>query len=248
MGSTGTLITYKVISDHDDKLKAAARLACNFWNHFIEPKHSVVIHVGLWRFPFGAIARACPPELKNGVLHGRIEFNKRFLDADTELRTAGNMVHEIGHTLGIGWNRWQSQFDAESGVFKQTAIELVPALADMEVETDLGAASDLMHWDEDKHKGELMTGQANAVEHVLPVTIDVMELLGHHVARRLLGPANLGNLLREIRDIPFTRHAQAKALAAVDFEFTTVWETIGRRAGAAAQRTKRKVMSKRGKR
>ena len=41
-----TLITYKITSDLGDKLKLGARAACNFWNRFVQPKHSIVIRLG----------------------------------------------------------------------------------------------------------------------------------------------------------------------------------------------------------
>ena len=32
------LITYKIVSDVDGRLKAATRAACNFWNRFLQPR------------------------------------------------------------------------------------------------------------------------------------------------------------------------------------------------------------------
>jgi hypothetical protein len=40
------LITYKIVSDVDGRLKAAARTACNFWNRFVVPSSSIVIRLG----------------------------------------------------------------------------------------------------------------------------------------------------------------------------------------------------------
>ncbi len=38
-----TLITYKIVSDVEGKLKRAARVACSFWNRFIIANSSIVI-------------------------------------------------------------------------------------------------------------------------------------------------------------------------------------------------------------
>ena len=70
-----TLITYKVLEDRGDKLKAAARLACSFWNHHVEPERSIVLHIDLFWSPLPYIARSYEPETTGGVTHGRIRFN-----------------------------------------------------------------------------------------------------------------------------------------------------------------------------
>lgn len=43
------LITYKIVSDVDGRLKAATRAACNFWNRFLQPRASVVVRIGTLR-------------------------------------------------------------------------------------------------------------------------------------------------------------------------------------------------------
>jgi hypothetical protein len=65
----------------------------------------------------------------------------------------------------------------------------------MLVERRGGDGTELGRWDEKKHERELMTGFDESAEHVLPVTIDVMPLLGHKVKKRLTK-----NLAREAAD------------------------------------------------
>ena len=52
------LITYKIVSDIDGRLKASARTACYFWNRFLRPRASVVVRIGSFRSVSAVIARA----------------------------------------------------------------------------------------------------------------------------------------------------------------------------------------------
>lgn len=221
-----TLITYKVDEDRDDKLDAAARLACNFWNHYIEPETSVVIHIDLFWSPFRYIARSYEPERRDNVTHGRIRFNTVYVRKYTELQLASTLVHELGHTLGFGWDRWMGLFDGATGRFTEVAIKRLPSLADMHVETDGGAATQYMHWDEEKHGSELMTGFENETEYVLPVTIDITELLGHKPVLRLEGKTPIKKLLTQFQGKPFTRKDEARKMAAVEFKPSRILERI----------------------
>lgn len=221
-----SLITYRIVEDHADKLKAAARLACNFWNHFVEPETSVVIHIDLFTSPLRYIARSYEPERRGAVTHGRIRFNRAYVKRYSVQQLAGTLAHELGHTLGIGWGRWMELFDTETGHFTGNAIDALPALADMRVETQHGDATRHLHWDEGRHRGELMTGFENKSEHVMPVTIEVMRLLGHGVKRPLEAKTPVTTLLNQLRDQPFTQKEAALQMAAVDFKPTRVWERL----------------------
>lgn len=221
-----TLITYKIVTDLDGKLKQAARIACNFWNRFIIPSYSVVIRLGTFTSNSNTIARAYKPYERDGVHYGIIEFNTKFLSRYSRNEISGTITHEIGHTLGIGWNEWESLFYKSNGKFKEDAIEIVSDLKDMRVETDYGPGTQFSHWDEQRHGVELMTGFKNSGENVMPVTIDVMALLGHQIAERLPAVTDLSMLLDSLAQIAFSRQAEAKSLNRDHYEETEIWETI----------------------
>lgn len=218
------LITYKIVADVDGRLKTAARTACNFWNRFVEPSKDIVIRLGTFSSFGNTIARAYEPYQKAGVVYGVIEFNTRFLPEFDDVQVAGTVAHEIGHTLGIGWSRWMTLFDPETGRFKPAAVQKLPALATMRVETDYGPGTTLVHWDEERFAAELMTGFKSDAEHVRPVTIDVVGLLGHKVLERLKKRTPLKTLLADMQGQAFTRQKQAKALDLDHFVATPVWE------------------------
>lgn len=69
-----------------------------------------------------------------------------------------------------------------------------------------------------------MTGFKDEMEHVLPVTIDVAQLLGHKVIERLSRRTRMSVLLKEVRAVQFTRQGEAKALDLDYFEPTPIWE------------------------
>jgi hypothetical protein len=52
-----TLVTYKIVSDKDGKLKGAAKLSCSFWNKFVVAESSVVIRLGIFTSFSNTIAR-----------------------------------------------------------------------------------------------------------------------------------------------------------------------------------------------
>lgn len=221
------LITYKIVSDMDDRLKEAARIACNFWNRFLEPGFSVVIRLGTFTQLNNTIARAYRPYEDSGVKYGVVEFNTRFLATYTPFETAGTIVHEIGHSLGIGWSDWQALFDKTTGKFKSAAIQRLPALQAMEVERDGGSGTALSHWDEELFDKELMTGYKDrSGETVMPVTIDVMRLLGHTVSERLEVTRPLEAVLGEVANMVFSRQDDARSLNLDHFEQTEMFETI----------------------
>ena len=220
------LITYTIISDMDGRLKLGARTACNFWNRFVHPRYSIVIRLGTFTEMSNTIACAYRPYEKDGVRYGRVDFNTKYLGSFTENEIAGTIIHEIGHTLGIGWDAWKKLFDDGTGLFTAEAIAQLGALEHMEVERDGGPGTALSHWDEDLFDKELMTGIKDYGEHVLPVTIDLMKLLGHKVKQPLQDKTDLAELLQEAASIVLSRQDEVRRLDLEYFEETDKFETI----------------------
>ncbi|QDV50084.1 DNA/RNA non-specific endonuclease [Gimesia fumaroli] len=221
-----TLITYKITSDIGGKLEQGARTACNFWNRFVEPKQSIVIRLGIFTQNSNTIARAYKPYENNGIRYGRVEFNTKFLANYADDAIAGTIIHEIGHSLGIGFNKWSELFDRETGLFKSKAIRKLGTLEYMEVEREGGPGTAFSHWDELKFDKELMTGYKDHGEHVLPVTIDLMKILGHTVIERITEKTLLSDLLQDAASVMFSRQDEAKLLNLDYFEDTELLETI----------------------
>lgn len=220
-----TLVTYKIVSDIDGKLKKAARIACNFWNRYIIPVESIVIRLGIFSSNTTTIARAYKPYKENDVVYGVVEFNTKYLSNFSGNEITGTIIHEIGHTLGFGWDKWMELFDSK-GVFTDAATHAISDLRNMRVETDYGAGTKYAHWDEQRHDEELMTGFKDNTEHVLPVTISIMTLLGHNVVEELPQKTNLDTLMDALAQVVFSRQSEAKALNLDHFEKTDVWENI----------------------
>ncbi len=220
------LITYKIASDMGDKLQIGARTACNFWNRFVQPRYSIVIRLGIFTQSSNTIARAYKPYEKDGVRYGRVEFNTKYLGRFTENEIAGTIVHEIGHSLGIGWDEWKKLFDPNTGRFKRQAVARLAELERMEVELEGGPGTALSHWDERVFDRELMTGYQDHGEHVLPVTIDLMEILGHTVSERLPARTQLGDLLQDAASVVFSRQDEVRRLDLEHYEDTELFETI----------------------
>lgn len=219
-------VTYKIVSDMGDKLKMSARTSCNFWNRFVLPKQSIVIRLGTFTQNSGTIARAYKPYEKDGVRYGVVEFNTRYLGEFSEDDISGTIIHEIGHSLGIGWEEWDDLFIEQTGKFKVASVRRLEALSDMVVELDGGPGTALAHWDEDQFSTELMTGYKNQGEHVLPVTIDLMKLLGHEVIERLANKTQLSDLLRQAESVIFSRQDQVRTIDLEHFEETELMESI----------------------
>ncbi len=224
--SQPTLLTYKIVSDMDGKLKKGARTACNFWSRFLQPKQSIVIRLGKFTQNSYTIARAYEPYSNDGTVYGRVEFNTKYLGQFTEEAIAGTIAHELGHTLGMGWEDWDALYDRGSGQFTQDAIGQLGKLAHMEVERDGGSGTAYAHWDEERFDLELMTGFQDHGEHVLPVTIELMELLGHGVLEQLEAKTSLSVLLQDAASVLFTRQTEASQVDRDYFKETEVFESI----------------------
>lgn len=222
----GTLITYKIVSDRDGKLWRTARQACNFWNRFLAPEQSVVMRLGTFTANNRTIARAYRPTTREGVVYGQVEFNTKYIETFSDNEIITTIIHELGHTLGMGWNRWMRLFSRWTGKFYQNYIDQLPALADMEVELDGGPGTELAHWDEKKFDRELMTGYKDAAEYVLPVTIEVFALLGHEVLEKLRGETALADILQELEVLVFSRQKEAEQLDRDYYEEMPIWEEI----------------------
>lgn len=219
-------ITYNIASDLGDRLKQAARTACNFWNRFVEPRFSIVIRLGTFTQTSNVIARAYKPYEKDGVRYGRVEFNTKYLVDYSPEQIAGTVIHEIGHTLGMGWEEWDLLFDHTTGLFGQDAIGSLALLAHMVVERNGGPGTALSHWDEGLFDQELMTGYKDSGEYVLPVTIDLMALLGHQVRESLVEKTDLASLIEESANLVFSRQDAARSLDLNHFEETDLFETV----------------------
>ncbi|NBB14559.1 DNA/RNA endonuclease [Caulobacter sp. SLTY] len=225
--ASSNIITYKIEEDIGDRLKNGARAACNFWNRFVLPRYSIVIRLGLFTSIGNTIARAYKPYEKDGVRYGKVEFNTAFLLRYSADEIAGTIIHEIGHTLGFGWDSWDQLFNPGTGRFLEGAIGRIAALGLMEVERDGGPGTALSHWDEALFDRELMTGYKDVGgEHVLPITIDVMEALGHEVAERLARQTSLEELLQGIASMVFSRQEDVRQIDLDYFVETELREKV----------------------
>lgn len=221
-----TLITYNIVSDLNDHLKAPAKIACNFWNDFLEPNTSIVIRLGIFTADTDIIARAYTPSTSGGVTYGRVEFNTKFLKDYSKFQIAGTIIHELGHILGIGFDKWMHMFDVKSGRFYSEYIDIVPGLKPMLIELEGGVGTQYYHWDEKTYDKELMTGYKEAQEHVLPVTIDVMSLFHHRIIKHLPKKTDLDRLMAAAEQMKFIKRAKLSGIDLEHFEETTLFEEV----------------------
>jgi hypothetical protein len=220
------IITYHIESDYNGMLRDAAKLSCDFWNRFVLPASSIVIRLGVFTQFGNTIARAYYPYKKDGVVYGVIQFNTYYLDQFTQVEIVGTIIHEVGHTLGFGWDEWMELFNHDTGLFTPEAVEEIAALGDMYVETDYGAGTTLAHWDEERHRKAMMSGFKSSAEYVLPVTIDIMTLLGHQVIEKLAEKTSLEAIIEELSMVQFMRMEDATQLDREAFVQTNIWEEI----------------------
>ena len=192
----------------------------------MQPKYSIVIRLGTFTQRSNTIARAYKPYVKDGVRYGRVEFNTRYLGRFSENEIAGTIIHEIGHSLGMGWDDWDKLYEQATGLFKPKAVKQLKSLARMEVERDGGPGTAFAHWDEHLFDKELMTGYQDHGEHVLPVTIDLMTVLGHTVVESLDTRTQLGDLLQDAASVVFSRQDEIRQLDLEYFEETELFENI----------------------
>ena len=223
------IVTYKIVADMGSKLQTAARTACNFWNRFVEPKSPIVIRLGTFTENSETIACAYEPYKKLGVHYSRVEFNTKFLATFSDHEIAGTVTHEIGHALGIGWKDWEKLYDPATGRFTPEAVAELPALKNMEVEREWGSGTAYAHWDEERFGKELMTGFQQTGEHVLPVTIDLLGLLGHTVKAQLTRKTSLERLLDQAASVLFSQQKAAKQIDVDHFEETALLEIVPHR-------------------
>ena len=73
---------------------------------------------------------------------------------------------------------------------------------------------------------ELMTGYQDHGEYILPVTIDLMGILGHLVQERLDVRADLSDLLLDAASMVFSRQDEVRRLDLEHFEATELFENI----------------------
>ena len=172
-------------SDYQGRLERAAKLACNLWNHHVEPRMDVVIRLVVINENSSTTGYSYVPVDNNVTRYCKIELNKKFFQNWSDNKTAGTIAHEIGHTLGYGWKKWTPLWNKSTGRFKQSAIDKVPALINMRVQLRGGNGVEYSHWDENLSDKDLMTPFKDIAETVMPVTFDVLELLGHKVHTRL---------------------------------------------------------------
>ena len=110
--------------------------------------------------------------------------------------------------------------------FHKKWIDQVPALATMHVETDYGSGTTLSHWDEERFDKALMSGIKDDNEHILPVTIDVLGLLGNTVIEQLSEKRELAEVIEELRSVVFSRQDEAVRLNRDVYIKTDIWEVI----------------------
>jgi hypothetical protein len=192
----------------------------------VQPSQSIVIRLGIFTQNSNTIARAYRPYEQGGTRYGLVEFNTKYLTTFTADEIAGTITHEIGHSLGIGWDTWDNLFNPATGLFTQDAIHELDTLEFMEVEREGGPGTALSHWDEARFDKELMTGFQDHGEHVLPVTIELMRVLGHALNDHLDDQTPLADLLQEAASVVFSQQDQVRQLNLEHFEATDLFETI----------------------
>ncbi len=192
-----SLVTYKIVSDVGGRLRSGARTACNFWNGFLLPSAPIVIRLAAFTSLESTLTRAYAPYRKAGTLYGRVAFNAVYLGKYTDEEVAGLITHEIGCTLGVGWETWAQVLQLASGTFLN----------------DLGDD----HYEDDQ---VLLTAFQAAVGGVFPIPLDVGALLSQGIIERLASREGFDQLLKNASQLTFTRHGEAQAVDRDYFEET----------------------------
>ena len=229
-----TLITYTIGHIKSESfqlgdLKSAVKLACDFWNKYVIPKQSIILHLSVFdNSTVKVVANSYEPFKKSQdktAIHGNIELNANYLVNFNHYEIVEVIIHEIGHVLGIGGKEWQKMLDLKNKKFHSDYFKSHPDLEKMDIEMDYGPGVKLIHWDEEIFDNELMTGKKDKkLAYVLPVTIDVLSLLGHRINQRLEKRTKLSEIIDDLRGMPFLRQDDVEQLDKYFFKQTRLWE------------------------
>eukprot|EP00817_Percolomonadidae_sp_ATCC50343_P005161 CAMPEP_0117426762 /NCGR_PEP_ID=MMETSP0758-20121206/6788_1 /TAXON_ID=63605 /ORGANISM="Percolomonas cosmopolitus, Strain AE-1 (ATCC 50343)" /LENGTH=200 /DNA_ID=CAMNT_0005212079 /DNA_START=293 /DNA_END=895 /DNA_ORIENTATION=- len=130
------------------------------------------------------------------MMIGKINFNEKYLKTYSNERISSTLAHEIGHTLGYGFDiKWKNlfnfrgngnvidyQIDKHNQTNAQFKADWRNDIKDMYVELDFGWGCKHSHWDEMRYGKELMTGKKNyGDEDVFRVTVLTCYYMGHQI-------------------------------------------------------------------
>jgi len=221
-------------------LKSAAKIACNFWNAHVTPSTNIVLQLGVFTdTETRSVARAFMPFEQDNAKYGKILFNTAQIKNDKTF-IATVLIHEIGHTLGFGWEPLANLYDKTTGKFNPTVVARIPELSKWRIELDYGPGTQYHHWDEKKHGKELMTGLLSSWgrEYVSPITIKMMRLLGHSVSKKQMPKKDIkldDTYMKKLRKMKFTRQAEVQAIDVGIKKDTPEYESVSIKAGVIRQ-------------